>query len=470
MTARAALGWIRAHRRRRHRGLADWYTAALAALVLAPMVWAALSQVRFPLVASAVATGPGHNAAWLFTVGLVCIATWLGSSLLGPITAPDALAHWLLSSPIERGDLLGPTLTKVVTVAACAGFLMGLLAWAIIGGSPPWLAAAGTAAMLGALGAARVQLRGGWVRLFLALAAGVAVLGAAAAVLPPAAVAGAAATACLLASWREWRLASASLGDLSVASIAAATRTRSGVEGAMRGADTSMLFDVVAGRLSGRPMRQRLRAGGVGWAAIARASIAHLIRRPWLLAVAFGVGLAPALLLLASPSLGLALASLAALCALSLALDQLRTTVRSAGLARALGVAHPAAMGALALPAGLVAGALTGVYAAVLMVTGTPALTAALLAWAAVGSGCAGALLLSATAAPNFARGLVMTDVGPVPVGAIMGATAGIDCVAIAAVLFAVGAPPAVCGAWALVAVFRAAAKLLGAPQSPRMA
>lgn len=123
------------------------------------------------------------------------------------------------------------------------------------------------------------------------------------------------------------------------------------------------------------------------------------------------------------------------------------------GLARALGLGRGAQVQALTVGAALAAATWIVACGLLLVVSGLPLLTASLLAWAVGASGLAGALRWVSSSSPDFSGGIVMTDAGPVPVSALLSATAGFDVALVTAGLLLIGTPPVLCAALACLAL-----------------
>ena len=158
----------------------------------------------------------------------------------------------------------------------------------------------------------------------------------------------------------------------------------------------------------------------------------------------------------------LATACIALVPALGLMLSSLRVVVRAPGLARALGLTPFVQGVALASGAILAASIWAACTASLLVASGQPPTAAALLAGATGTAGLAGALRWVAAPPPIFTTGILMTDLGPVPVTALRTALTGFDLAIPVAVLVLTGAPPAVCAAaagatllWSLVSLVR---------------
>ena len=171
-TADDLRAWLRARRRRSRRSWSDWYALVFAAAVLLPMVASLAGELRLPLLTCT--TGGACVTAtrllpftWLVASSLAVAAVL---SLLGPIATTAATASWILSTPLDRGDLLSPGLARLVVVGVVIGLLSGVLLWVLAGGSPLWIAACTSTVVLAVLSAALAQQGGGWHTLRVAVA------------------------------------------------------------------------------------------------------------------------------------------------------------------------------------------------------------------------------------------------------------------------------------------------------------
>ncbi|MBK7819897.1 MAG: hypothetical protein IPJ61_02170 [Tessaracoccus sp.] len=460
--------WLLDRRRRPRRSWSDWYYLLLAAAILLPMGVSLAAHTRLPLLTCASSTVCGTALGLLpFTwVAMSSLAMGAISSLLGPLAATTATASWILSTPLDREDLLSPGLTKLIVVGLGVGLLSGCLLWAVAGGSPLWIAVCTSTAALAVLAAVLAQQGGGWhgLRKSVAVAASWALLGALAltGATSPVLVAVAATACATLLAWRAAVHAKSGLRTMSRFSLAHHSETRTGLAGAASGADAGLALDIVALKLGGTAPTGALTTRRTGWHALAGYEVSRLVRRSprllWGVAIAvFATAFIPV-----HPTFGLAAACVVLVPALGLMLSSLRTVQRSRGLSRALGLAREAQVSALATGAALASGTWAVVCCLVLVASGLSLLSTSLLAWAVAASGLAGAMRWAAAPPPNFAGGVLMTDVGPVPVTALLRATAGFDVAFTMATLLLVGTPPVLCAVlaglalgWSVIGVSR---------------
>ncbi|HMQ66474.1 MAG TPA: DUF6297 family protein [Arachnia sp.] len=459
-TADDLRAWLRAHRRRPRRSWSDWYALAFAAVVLLPMIVSLAGELRLPLLTcEAGATCVAATGVLPFTwIAASFLAVAAVSSLLGPIATTAATASWVLATPLDRGDLLSPGLSRIVVVGVGIGLLSGVLLWVLAGGSPLWIAACTSTAVLAVLSAALAQQGGGWHTLRAAVAIAAAswtMLGALSLtqVVGPVLVA-AVTTAC--AAFLAWRVAArvkVGLAGMSRFSLARHSQTRAGLAGAAAGADAGLVLDIAALNLGGTRSSRALTTTRSGWPALAGYEVRRLARRSPQLLWGLPATIVAAAFIPIHPTFGLATACVVLVPALGLMLSSLRAVLRSRGLARALGLGRGAQVQALTVGAALAAATWIVACGLLLVVSGLPLLTASLLAWAVGASGLAGALRWVSSSSPDFSGGIVMTDAGPVPVSALLSATAGFDVALVTAGLLLIGTPPVLCAALACLAL-----------------
>ncbi|GAA1389439.1 DUF6297 family protein [Luteococcus peritonei] len=410
----------------RRRGAMEIYVTSFAVLLVA----AALGSLASSAVPAAVS-----SPAALTTLGsgltiMATLTSLMGGWLTGPLHTTPELAAWLLASPVDRADLLRPQLLRQLVLALLVGLAGTVLLHLATGTAGPWLVSLVLAPPCGWLLAASSQAwtaRG--TRSKLVGAVGVVVLLILTRILPAAATLALLAGLCASCGWFTWR----HLGRLDRFSLATAGRRTDAMMGASLGARQVLMLDLVAARLQ-RGSR-RLPSTGRGARAVARVDVSRVVfRYPALLLALLALDLL-AIELPATAAPTLLLAGQTVL--LAIALGGLRTVLASAGLHRSLlhsPVWLTAGAAALALSNAVLLGGAT------LLAGGsgvTTLLAVALLSLAA-------AVRLSSAPAPDFSTGLVMTEAGVLPVGALLGAARGWDLCLVGIVLVSLPVPPAV--------------------------
>mgnify|MGYP003374761407 FL=1 len=432
----------------------DWFVLAFALLMLGSMAASVIGSFHIPLIdcgeawsATCVPARLGLPIFWTAASGVVVA---LLAVLAGPLAVGPAASTWLLSLPVDRGQLLAAPFRRLTVAGACFGLVAGVLLWALAGVSWWWVAASVVAAT-SAITATVLSQQGvpplSWTvllvatcLLYLALSS-VALLGTL-----PSEIAGCVTALLLLAfsAYTGW-LAHRGLGRLNRYALAERGRWSEGITGASQGADGGLVLDIVAPRLAGRRRRSiRGERGTGGWAVvryecarIARRSPALLIAMPLVWTLAF-VGM------LIHPST-LAIATIAGVPALGLVLSSLRVVGRAPGLARTLPLSRRALR--LALTSGAFAVTLLWISSLTLATwaAGVPVVQALPFAAACGVASLAGAIRWVGAGSPNFETGYVMTDAGPVPLGALATAVRGFDVAALVGALIAVGLPAPAC-------------------------
>lgn len=454
-TASAAelAGWIRAHRRKAGASLSDVYEALLGVVVIGFMIWGAAQRVSLPLITEVGAWSDQRLArAWIILIAVVMVGEAIVSRLLGPVGASEARLAWLVSSPVDRRSLLRAPLIRALLIAGGFGGAAGAMGWLALGGSPMWVLISAVAGVASALLAARAQQGARPWSSSLAGAAAIACLLGLAGVVPGTAISVVTFGMCTLYCLALWATALPALGQLGVPALRLTARLRSGLDGALRGFDLGLLVDIVAARLGLGSGIRRVPGRWVGWRAVARAALGHVAADPRVIVLALGVSLAPALVIPIAPRIGASGATVFTVVGIALLLGHLRTALRSAGLERSIGLARPTLVSALTLSAGFGAAVVGLVVASLLAISGSGWLGAVLVGLAIGCAGLAGAIRLSATASPDFGRGLIMTEAGPIPAGGLLMAAAGLDVALLVAALIAF-APPMVAAAGGAVAL-----------------
>lgn len=459
-TAPELRAWLRTHRRRRARSWTDWYYLGFAAVILGTMGVSLVSKVQLPLLSCA----PGSaicltmvNALPLLWLAVTAIAVSVGASLLGPLAVDVATAAWILPLPVDRTELLAPDLHRVLLIAAAVGLLFGGVLWLSITPSPIWAAACSSAGVLAVLTALLAQQDGSWrsLRSTGSLAtAGLVLLGSLSlsSTVPSTVTALIALIATSALTLRYWTRARAGLGSMVGPVLARQGRRRAGLAGAVATADAGFLLDVLAVSLRGsrtaRPLNTTAR---LRWGALAGYEVRRLaVRSPgFLLGLALVMIGTLAIPLASAPVL--AAACLALVPALGLLLSSVRTVVTTPGLRRAIGLPAWVQLTALGAGAFLAATVWTVWAGSLLLLTGLAVAPAFLLAWAVAAVGLGGAYRRVAAPPPNFTNGIVLTELGPVPVAALWNALTGFDAVLAMAAMVLSGAPPILCAGLATV-------------------
>ena len=356
-TARSLRSHLARTRRARRAATADgpsrdWYTPALAALVVGGMLVQGVRRVVGVVPApppEAPHAGLLLGAALLVLAGLALRA----ALAVGPMLAGPAVRHWVLAAPVDRRGLLTPRYAGAAAAAAVLGAGVGALAGVVVAAAATaliWWTATGAAVGAGLLAAA-VLWQSGRVAAGRATGAGIAVAGLLVAVaalvagrdaavpagpgVPGAAVAAVAwlvAAALLGCGWR--RLARLDRAELGAGSgLAAAVR----VAGTFL--DPSLLLGLVEERRWRSARRGRSRPGaGTGTVALLHADARRALRTPTAVGVAVGMLLVPyaATAVLPAPAVP-AVTAVAAWAVASRVAGGLRAVARSAALRRALG-------------------------------------------------------------------------------------------------------------------------------------
>lgn len=458
-TADEMRGWLRSQRRGRHRGWLDWYFLGFAAVILGTMGASLASRIQIPLLPCAPESACVPAMGLLPVAWLVATAVLVGmaASLLGPLAVDAATAAWVLSLPLDRTELLAPDLYRILLIAAVVGLLSGVLLWLTVAPSPVWIVGCTSAGALAVLAAVLAQQGDGWRVLWadgLLAIAGLLLLGAlgVSPVVASTVTALAATIATSATAWRFWRRARAGLCTMPSFVLARQGRRRAGLAGAVSAADAGFLLDVIAVSLGGsRPARPLNTTARLRWSALA----SYEVRRLALRSPGFLLGL----LLVMIGTLAIPLASvhvLAAACltlvpALALLLTSVRTVVIAPGLRRALGLPSWLQVTALGFGAILAAAAWVSWAGSLLLVSGFTAGPAFQLAWAVAATGLAGAYRRVAAPSPNFTSGIVLTEIGPVPVAALWNALTGFDAAIAMAVMVLTGVAPALCAVVATI-------------------
>lgn len=444
-SGRVLRDWLRAHRARLRLDAADLYTSLVGVLVLGSMIAAGLGELTIPLLSASAWWLP---AGWLGATALVVGGI---ARLLGPIGVSAAEAWWMLAAPIDRAEALQPAFTKALVAALVAGLASAAVLYALTGAQPWWpigcigaCLGAATVALLRQQGHRRRRL-GPPAMLGAAWLTGWLTAGSAGLVDPLLAGAmgvGLAYVALGLGVRTAWR----GLGSLSRHDLVASGRTRGGLTGAIAGADSGLVYDIVLPRLLASGRARRLAGHGRGARSLAMLDALRLaLRSPRVL---LGLPASWALLWAATHAglgtLGGVAVLPGLLLLLSTPLSSFRLVVRSPGLARTFPW-RPGALRAAASGAGLLA--------SVVWIAGASLVVEPLLAGILGLTAFAGAVRWLSSGSPDFSTRIVMTETGPVPIGAIGTALRGFDVVAAMAAALLLGVPVVWCAIGAGVLV-----------------
>lgn len=359
-------GFARKHAPRAER-VGTTLMVALGAYVAGGSLWWLAHRPATVLSGSALfAAGPGWSTTWTWSLGALAIAAGLAAArAFGPVTTSPEAAAWLLSTPVDRGELLRPRLVLRLGLGAAAGLIVGRLA-AFAGAVTGWVPVTGlgAAAGVGVVAVAalaqcgllpvRVITIARWVFAAVGTGLGVAAtMGAAAPVvnswwpvLVGAVCAGAAATISVLSCGRIGRADLAAGADLTVgASVSVTTLDVAALAG---------ILDARAWRRVGRRRSQHLPPGRAR--ALIRADLLRHLRRPSSFAIAAAaIGLVWAVAAVGT-ALGVALAQLGAASVVALVFSSgLRELCTNDELRMMLGVGdRPLRLALVAVPLGAI--------------------------------------------------------------------------------------------------------------------
>jgi hypothetical protein len=414
---------LRTRRRVRRLDAWDWYVVTFAVVMVGAMAVSFAAGMVFPLLKLPPPQVPVVMAAVVTVLGAgTAVVSWL----LGPVTVAAAEVWWILSGTVDRGQWLRHPLAKLVCLAALAGLVAAITVWALVGPGPGWSVALALAPLAVVLLMVLVQQHTTGPRLVLVVAGLLAVTLSAQPWVLVAALAAAVAAAGVLA-WRG-------LGSMSSHDLLRTSRGAAALAGGAMGVDTGLELDLVARRTMRQP-RRRIRGAGRGRRAVAWIDVQRVLaRQPWLVLV--GVALSDACCVavtVAAPTLApwtalLLMPTLAALMSVR------RLTVRSKGALRNLPSGRCWGMATCA-GAITVAVANSVVLTALLVGAGVPAGWALGMAVTVSSSALSGAWRLALSTPPDFSSGLVMSDAGAIPLGALLKVVRGWDVVIATAAL-----------------------------------
>ncbi len=405
-------------------------------------------------------------APWLAALAVALLALGL-ARLLGPVFSPPAANGWLLSTPVDRGDLLRPGWSRT-TALTLVGATLLLLAPAALGGfdlvaGAVFVTAGGAVAVacVGIAAVSQVHERPGarwlswaltgalWSFLGISATWGLGTLPDVPTTVGPAL----AVLAVLAAGTLGWR-ARAAVGRVSRRVLGYTEHLSPSLSGALSSVDLGLMYDVLLARRWGRGAHVRTRTGGpLGWWALVHRDLLRALRTPQPYVVLAGLVLVPYAAADAGAGRAVVLVTtLAGLLGGPALCSGLRVVVRTKSLARMLPLNRPALLGAhLVVPGtALMLFALTTTWT--LLPTDPPdeAFITAL---------ACGASSLAATARwvsgkpPDYAAPMVSTPAGGVPSGVFASVFRGFDVWALTALPLMFGPVGVVVSATISVAV-----------------
>lgn len=323
----------------------DWYTAALASVVVGGLL---VQSLR--LAATAAPVPDALGLGWLLAgLVLVVVGVMLRAALeLGPLVAGSAVSHWVLATPVDRRALLTH---RYAASAACAAALGSVIVWlaAVVAeppGAPLW-------AVTGACGgtglyAAAVLLQARRAVAGRVAATGVAGLGGAVTVAAlvgpseralltvPASTVAVGTAVCgavlLTVGWHR-------LDQLDRVALGAGSGLAVAVRAAATFLDPGLLLGLLEERRWRALRRGRSRPGaGTGLAALAYLDARRALRTPGAAALALGLLLVPYAGAMVLPAAVVAAGSAVAVVIVTTRVASgVRTVLRSPALRRALG-------------------------------------------------------------------------------------------------------------------------------------
>ncbi len=379
-------------------------------------------------------------APWLAALALALLSLGL-ARLLGPVFSPPAANGWLLSTPVDRGELLRPgwSRTTALTLVAAA---LALVAPAMLGGfdAAPAVAfvVAGSAAALTCVGiAALSQVHESPVARWLTWAVTVVLwsalslsatqrLGALPSV--PVAVDLALAMVLIVAALAlAWRTRTA-VGSLTRRVLGQTENLSPSLSGALSSVDLGLMYDVLLARRWGRGAHVRTHTGGpLGWWALVHRDLLRARRTPQPYVLLAAMVLVPYAASEAGAGRAVVLVTtLVGLLGGPAMCSGLRVVVRTQSLARMMPLNRSSLLGAhLVVP-----GTALGVFA--LATTWTllpshPPGEAVTLALACGLSALAATVRWVTGKPPNYAAPMVSTPAGGLPPGVFSSVMRGFD-------------------------------------------
>jgi hypothetical protein len=378
---------------------------------------------------------------WLAALAVALLALGL-ARLLGPVFSPPAANAWLLSTPVDRGDLLRPGWLRTAALTISASALV-LVVPAVLGGlaRPDALVflVAGSATALACVGVAALSqvhehaasrwltwLVTGTLWLALGLAA-TQELGAVPG-LPLGPALALAALVALVATAVVWR-ARVAVGAVPRRVLGYTEHLSPSLSGALSSVDLGLMYDVLLARRWGRGAHVRTRTGGpLGWWALVHRDLLRAARAPQPYVLLAGLVLLPYAAVEADAGRAVVLATtLAGLLGGPALCAGLRVVVRTRSLARMLPMRRQSLLLAhVVVPgAALMAFALATTWTLVPVVPDTG--SALTLAIACGLSSLAATVRWVTGKPPNYAAPMVSTPAGGVPTGVFSSAARGFD-------------------------------------------
>lgn len=440
--------------------LSDAYVGLLGVVILGAMAGNLLLGIRSMFTAGGcdAACGDARSLLGMLSLPLMVLATHAAARLVGPVFLPPAAGGWLVSAPVERGELLRPPLARGLLIAAAAAATLTLPT--LLLAAPTWSAglvlwAIGVTASVGTLAqCALSQSRGDRAHLVPALiAAGtafviVAVLTVTARGTVPSAdpdsptvlVTGLI-LLLALAGWSALRVRTAlrAMDTMPRSALTATQDAWPSLSGALAALDLALLHDVVVSRRwRSVGWLESRRGGPSGWWALAHSDARRLRRSPkgvLVLVACLPLGFAT------TPALGpagssAAMAVVGFLVGASL-FTGLRVVSRTPAAARMLPFPTWATRAAhLVVPGSVVMlWALATTAPAALDVGGTQGWLTSL---GASLSAVAAATHWVAAAPPDHGRPMLITPAGGLPPGLVTALTRGINVSALTAIFLLV--------------------------------
>ena len=424
----------------REQSLSDWYITGLAgAMVTVGLISLFTLSSWTPSGCLDPRCPADVESSSLAIVVAFSLLLHLAGLAVGPVSVSKAESFWIFSSPMDRRSLMSRRKSSLLLRSVLGGLAIGLLHYGVWNANPWWLVAF-TFAAVGVMALAMLfQGRGRPTSLMMAVAlflaalltafisASTALSGVAVgAPFLPVAVSATAALVLLLTGRAAWKRPD----GLPLHDLRRAQGERDAMAGAFSAADSGLFLDVIGARLlASRSFVTAPRLKLAGWGAILEAETRRCLRSPLLLtrvlALMATIGLS-SLLGIHAAVLGICLGTMVFT---SLNAPALRTYATSMGLARSFPQSAATIRLLLSLPTAILIVALClAIPAMTALVPSTPLpLPNGLSFVAAAIAGLAGGIRWTATLPPQFTSGILMSEMGPIPISAMMNAIRGID-------------------------------------------
>ncbi len=379
-------------------------------------------------------------APWLATLAVALLALGL-ARLLGPVFSPPAANGWLLSTPVDRGELLRPgwSRTTALTLAAAA---LALVAPAVLGGfdvaGGAVFVVAGSAAALVCVGiAALSQVHESPVARWLTWTVTLVLWSALSlsatqrlGTLPKVPVGVALAFGVILvvsALALAWRTRTA-VGSLTRRVLGQTENLSPSLSGALSSVDLGLMYDVLLARRWGRGAHVRTRTGGpLGWWALAHRDLLRARRTPQPYVLLAALVLVPYAAAEAGAGRAVVLVTtLVGLLGGPAMCSGLRVVVRTQSLARMLPLSRSALLRAHLVVPGTALGVFALATTWTLLPTHPPG-EAVTLALACGLSALAATVRWVTGKPPNYAAPMVSTPAGGLPPGVFSSVMRGFD-------------------------------------------